>query len=49
MAMMLVIASLQQDEKPLLKALGKIDYHLRRNATAYKSHCSTREKLRKIN
>ena len=43
---MLVIASLQQDEKMLQKALGKIDYHLRRNATAYKSHSSKKEKLR---
>jgi hypothetical protein len=48
MALMLVVASLQQDEKQLLKALGRIYYHLRRNAIAYKSHSSTREKSRKI-
>lgn len=45
---MLVVASLQRDERLIQKALGKIDYHLRRNATAYKSHRSTREKLRLI-
>mgnify|MGYP007022263347 FL=1 len=43
---MLVVASLQFDEKLLQKVFGKIDYHLRRNATAYKSHSATREKLR---
>jgi hypothetical protein len=40
MALMLIVASLQNDEKFIQKTLGKIDYHLRRNATVYKSHSS---------
>lgn len=38
MAMLLVIASLKHDDKYIQKTLDKLDYHLRRNATAYKSH-----------
>lgn len=45
MALMLVVASLQNDEKFIKKTLGKIDYHLRRNAIAYKSHSLKKEKL----
>lgn len=45
---MLAVASLQNDEKLILKTLGKIDYHLKRNASAYKSHSSKREILRNM-
>ncbi|WP_090400091.1 hypothetical protein [Natribacillus halophilus] len=46
MALDLVVASLQNDEAFLRKTLGKIDYHLRRNATAHKSHRLKREMWR---
>lgn len=44
---MLVVASLQNNKMQLRKALEKIDYHLKRNATAYKSHRLNKEKQRK--
>lgn len=43
---MLVVASLKNDENYIRKTLENIDYHLRRNATAYKSHSSKKGKLR---
>jgi len=46
MAMMLVISSLQKDEKQIRETLGKIDYHLKRNAAAYRSHSLKKERLR---
>jgi len=46
MALDLVVASLQNDEAFIRKALRKIDYHLRRNAAAYKSHRLKRERMR---
>jgi len=46
MALSLVVASLQKDEDFIQKAMRKIDYHLRRNAIAFKSHSLKRERLR---
>ena len=48
MALDLVVASLQKDEVFIRKTLGKIDYHLRRNAIAHKSHSLKRERLRVV-
>lgn len=48
MALDLAVASLQKDEAFIRKTMGKIDYHLKRNATAYKSHCLKREELRAL-
>ena len=41
--MSLVIASLNHDEKYIQKTLDTLDYHLRRNACAYKSHSSKKK------
>jgi hypothetical protein len=38
MALSLVVAALSGDDKLILKAFKKIDYHLRRNYCAHKSH-----------
>jgi hypothetical protein len=40
MALLLVVAALSGDEKIIQKALRIVDYHLRRNYCAYKSHSS---------
>ncbi|SPF35719.1 hypothetical protein SBF1_1540008 [Candidatus Desulfosporosinus infrequens] len=40
MALMLVVAALSGEEKIIEKALRIVDYHLRRNYCAYKSHSS---------
>ena len=44
MALLLVIAALSGDEKIIQKALRNVDYYLRRNYCAYKSHS-----LKKLN
>lgn len=46
MALILVVAALSGEEKIIEKALRIVDYHLRRNYCAYKSHSS--KKLNKI-
>jgi len=46
MALELVIAALSGDENTIKKALFKVDYHLRRNYIAYKSH--SLKKLQKL-
>lgn len=46
MALKLVVASLVDNESPIRKALRKIEYHLRRNTTAQKSHSLKRESCR---
>ena len=38
MALLLVVAALSGDEKIIQKAVRIVDYHLRRNYCAYKSH-----------
>jgi len=38
MALSLVVAALSGDENQIKRALYKVDYHLRRNYSAYKSH-----------
>jgi len=38
MALLLVVAALSGDEKIIQKALRNVDYYLRRNYCAYKSH-----------
>jgi len=38
MSLLLVVAALSGDEKMIKKALKLINYHLRRNYIAYKSH-----------
>ena len=38
MALLLVVAALSGDENQIKRELYKVDYHLRRNFTAYKSH-----------
>ena len=42
MALALVIAALSGDENTIKKALFKVDYHLRRNYIAFKSHSLTK-------
>jgi len=46
MALSLVVAALSGDENKIIKALFKVDYHLRRNYIAFKSHSLT--KLQKL-
>ena len=38
MALLLVVAALSGDEKIIKKALKNVDYYLRRDYCAYKSH-----------
>jgi len=38
MALLLVVVALSGDENLIKRALNRIDYHLRRNYSAYKSH-----------
>jgi hypothetical protein len=45
MALMLVVASVKNDIEFIEKTLDTIDYHLRRNATAYESHSKKRRKM----
>jgi len=44
MALLLVVAALSGDDKIIKKALKKLDYYLRRNYCAYKSHSLKRFK-----
>lgn len=46
MALMLVVAAISSDEKIIKKILKKLEYHLRRNYGAYKSHRLKRLELR---
>src|SRR5665648_801543 len=45
MALMLVVAALSADGKMIKRALNRVDYHLRRNYSAYKSHSLKKLKM----
>jgi len=38
MSLLLVVAALSGNDKIIKRALQRVDYHLRRNYSAYKSH-----------
>lgn len=45
MAQLLVVAAISGDEKTIKKILKKIEYYLRRNFCAYKSHSKKKIKM----
>ena len=48
MALKLVIAAINNDEKLIEKTLSDIDYYLRRNSISHKSHSNKKERLRNL-
>jgi len=45
MAQLLVVAAISGDEKTIEKILMKVEYYLRRNYCAYKSHSKKKVKM----
>jgi len=45
MAQLLVVAAISGDEKTIKKILNKVEYYLRRNYIAYKSHSKKKIKM----
>ena len=45
MAQLLVVAAIAGDEKTIKKILNKVEYYLRRNYCAYKSHSKKKIKM----